>query len=279
MKKYFILLVAVILSVACAQKAKTVIPELRSVPPVAEQAPGIDPTNDYLAGEFYYGQDTLRYRYMEPIAVEKGKSYPLVLFLHGAGERGSDNWRQLIHCSRMFSSPVNRENYPAYVLFPQCPSDGYWAYEDRPGFSLDTMPLEFEETDVMKAVLDLVDAFVANYPIDEGRLYIAGLSMGGMATYDAVIRHPKKFAAAVPICGAVNNDRLTAEIKTPFRIFHGDADPVIPLKFSRVAYWRLKEAGVEVEYKEYPGVGHNSWDPAVTEEDFLPWMFSKKRKW
>jgi predicted peptidase len=101
--------------------------------------------------------------------------------------------------------------------------------------------------------------------------------MGGMATFDIVIRHPDFFAAAVPVCGSVNPERITSDIKTPFRIYHGDADPVVPLLGSRKAYRALKAAGVKADLIEFPGVGHGSWNPAVTDPEFLPWMFSQKK--
>ena len=222
------------------------------------------------------GADTLLYRYLEPAAVKKGKTYPLVLFLHGAGERGNDNLRQLIHCSRLFTNPVNRGTYPCYVLAPQCPADGYWAYESRPGFTTGDMPEDFPETALMQAVMQLVDDFAASHPVDTRRLYIMGLSMGGMATWDALVRHPDKFAAAVPICGAVNIDRLSGDIKSAVRICHGDADNVVPLEYSRQAFRKLRSCGVNVQYREYPGVGHDSWNRAISEPDFLPWLFSQK---
>ncbi len=272
MKYPVILLAGLLMAVSCncgVRKAPDTLPASAFGPASAEYLSGCSVYND--------GADTLRYRYIEPLTLEKGKKYPLVLFLHGAGERGSDNEAQLIHCSRVFTSPVNRLDYPCYAIFPQCPEDGYWAYPDRSAFALKNLPVDFPETDLMKAVIDLVDSFAETYPVDTRRLYVMGLSMGGMATFDILARHPEKFAAAVPICGAVNVDRLGPEIKSSVRIYHGDADPVVPLYYARAAYWKLLSSGVSVEYKEYPGVGHNSWDPAVSEPDFLPWMFSQKK--
>ena len=263
-RRLFVLGTALLaLATSCAPKAA------KTADAPADYQPAFTVFND--------GADTLLYRYLEPATVKKGRTYPLVLFLHGAGERGNDNWHQLIHCSRVFTNPVNREKYPCYVLMPQCPADGYWAYESRPGFTIWDMPEVFPETALMQAVMQLVDDFAASHPVDTRRLYIMGLSMGGMATWDAVARHPDKFAAAVPICGAINIDRLTGDIKSAVRICHGDADNIVPLEYSRQAYRKLSACGVNVQYREYPGIGHNSWDPAVTEADFLPWLFSQKK--
>ena len=225
--------------------------------------------------------DTLKYRQLNPIHIEKGEKYPLVLFLHGAGERGSNNLSQLTHGGLMFTNPVNREKYPAFVLFPQCPSELYWPSPLRPeGFQQGTpFPLDAEISKPLRLTKELLDIIIEKYPIDKDRIYVAGLSMGGMGTFDLVCRFPDLFAAAVPICGGVHIDRLNGlNTQTAFRIFHGDADSVVPVRFSREAYIKLKEEGVNVEYIEFPGVNHNSWDPAFNMPDFIEWIFQQRKK-
>ena len=185
--------------------------------------------------------DSLNYRLLEPEVMQAGEKYPLVLFLHGAGERGNDNEKQLTHGGQMFLNPVNREKYPAFVLFPQCPESGYWAYENRPQSFIPTqMPVGKEMPSVFQAVKELLDMYLANPQVDKSRIYIMGLSMGAMGTYDMVSRFPDLFAAAVPICGTVNPTRLSAARNVAFRIFHGDADDVVPVAGSRQAYKALK---------------------------------------
>lgn len=192
--------------------------------------------------------DSLNYRLLEPEVMQAGEKYPLVLFLHGAGERGNDNEKQLTHGGQMFLNPVNREKYPAFVLFPQCPESGYWAYENRPQSFIPTqMPVGKEMPSVFQAVKELLDMYLANPQVDKSRIYIMGLSMGAMGTYDMVSRFPDIFAAAVPICGTVNPTRLSAARNVAFRIFHGDADDVVPVAGSRQAYKALKAAGASVE--------------------------------
>lgn len=220
----------------------------------------------------------LNYRLLEPEETAKGKKFPLVLFLHGAGERGDDNEKQLVHGSGMFLNPYNREKYPAYVLFPQCPKDGYWAYSRRPD-TFESMTPEENLPAVFKALKELLDSYLANPRVDRSRVYIIGLSMGAMGTYDMVSRYPEIFAAAVPICGAVTPaERLAVAKDVRFRIFHGDADPVVPVEGSRKAYRALREAGAKVEYTEFPGCGHASWNPAFSCPDFMEWLFSQKRR-
>lgn len=223
----------------------------------------------------------LLYRELTPECNSESKSYPLVIFMHGAGERGSDNEAQLFHGSNMFLSPVNREEYPAYVLFPQCPEDRYWAMDKRPAnFSSDSMPTDTEPSVMVAAAKELLDSYIKDHNIDTKRIYIIGLSMGGMATYDMTIRYPELFAAAVPICGATNGDRVRQASgidKVKFRIFHGDKDDTVHVEGSRSAYRALKEAGADVRYREFVGCNHNSWDSAFNEDDFMSWLFDQHR--
>ena len=223
--------------------------------------------------------DSLNYRLLEPEVMQAGEKYPLVLFLHGAGERGNDNEKQLTHGGEKFLNPVKREKNPAFVLFPQCPESGYWAYENRPQSFIPTqMPVGKEMPSVFQAVKELLDMYLANPQVDKSRIYIMGLSMGAMGTYDMVSRFPDIFAAAVPICGTVNPTRLSAARNVAFRIFHGDADDVVPVAGSRQAYKVLKAAGASVEYIEFPGCNHGSWNPAFNYPDFMKWLFTQKKK-
>ena len=105
-----------------------------------------------------------------------------------------------------------------------------------------------------------------------------GISMGGMGTFDMVCRYPDLFAAAIPICGGVNPNRLNEiETSTAFKIFHGDADPVVPVEFSREAYTILKAKDINVAYMEFPGVDHNSWTPAFNSPHFMDWIFRQSK--
>lgn len=218
----------------------------------------------------------LNYRLLTPAAVKEKKAYPLVIFLHGAGERGSDNEKQLIHCSQNFLNPVNQEKYPAYVIFPQCPENMFWGYPNRP-FSFDTLLQETEMSPIFKALKELILKYIDMPSVDASRVYIMGLSMGGMATYDMVSRFPDLFAAAIPICGAIAPGRIAAAKNVKFRIFHGNADFVVPVEYSRRAYRELKAAGADVEYFEFSGCGHDSWNPAFNVPDFMEWLFAQKK--
>lgn len=224
----------------------------------------------------------LPYRILYPKNYDTNKTYPLVLFLHGAGERGNNNESQLVHGAKLFLDSVNREKYPAIVVFPQCSADGYWS-----SVSLDRtqspLALEFDYnkpiTPQLKAAIELVQLLKQNERVDKSRVYIAGLSMGGMGTFEAVYRYPELFAAAVPICGGADVKAYDKRVsKVPFRVFHGAKDAVVDVKHSQVIVDKLKILDTKVEYIEYPEVNHNSWDNAFAEPDFLSWIFSKKQK-
>jgi predicted peptidase len=120
----------------------------------------------------------------------------------------------------------------------------------------------------------LLDSLLASGKVDAKRVYIGGLSLGGIGTYDILAPYPQLFAAAFPICGA-GNIKTAANFanKVPLWIFHGSDDNAVPVDFSRAYYAELQKLGSEVKYSEYPGVGHNSWDNAFAEPDLLPWLF------
>lgn len=236
----------------------------------------------YQRKEFQHAGNTLPYRILYPENYDKSKKYPLLLFLHGAGERGSDNEKQLIHGSKLFLSEKNRKAFPAIVVLPQCPEDSYWASVkiDR---SVQPLKINFDYTQPpmwpLVAANELVKTIMNEEAVDKSRVYITGLSMGGMGTFESVYRYPELYAAALPICGggdATNYDKRVK--KTAFWIFHGTDDAVVDVKLSREMLARLKSLKVENKYSEYPGVNHNSWDNAFAEPDYLTWMLAHKRK-
>lgn len=225
---------------------------------------------------------SLPYRILFPENYDKTKKYPVVLFLHGAGERGENNESQLVHGSKLFLDPANRKAYPAIVIFPQCPTEGYWGSVsvDRNTLPL-TLGFDYSKpiTPALQAAIELLRKVSSEEGVDKKRVYVAGLSMGGMGTFEAVYRFPKLFAAAVPICGGADVKAYDKRVsKVPFRVFHGAKDDVVEPTYSREIVAKLKALNVSVEYKEYPDANHNSWDSAFAESDFLSWMFSKRKK-
>ncbi|NLF09364.1 MAG: prolyl oligopeptidase family serine peptidase [Pirellulaceae bacterium] len=214
----------------------------------------------------------LPYRLMKPERVESDKRYPLVLFLHGAGERGNDNDRQLVHCAAEFAKDENRRKYPCFFVAPQCPAGKSWAELDWKQMKLITRD---EPTEPLRLALDLVDKLAAELPVDPRRIYVTGLSMGGFGTWDAAARRPGFFAAAVPICGGGDLDRAAKLKDMPIWAFHGDADPVVPLAQTTTMIEAIRKAGGEPKMTVYPGVGHNSWADAYADPELSAWLFSK----
>jgi len=206
--------------------------------------------------------------------------WPLVLFLHGAGERGNDNETQLKHGANLFLAAENRQKYPAIVVFPQCPKEDYWARVERNKAKKQwEYPFYERPTSALGAVIELVDLLLDEENINQERIYISGLSMGGMGTFELLSRRPDFFAAAAPICGGGN--LLMAERyanNTDFWIFHGDEDSVVPVDLSRKMNKCLQSLGANVKYSEYPGVDHDSWNNAFADPNYLEWLFSKRKK-
>ena len=236
----------------------------------------------YQKKEFVYNGNTLPYRIMYPSSYDKNKKYPLLLFLHGAGERGKDNEKQLIHGSKLFITGENRKNFPAIIIFPQCPEESFWAVTkiDR---SVQPYKIEFDYTSrpnwPLVAANELVKKVMKEEAIDKSKVYITGLSMGGMGTFESVYRNPDLYAAALPICGGGDVKNYDKRVgKTAFWVFHGAADPVVNVNLSQEMVEKLKSLKAEVKYSEYPGVNHNSWDNAFSEKDYLSWMLQHKKK-
>ena len=224
---------------------------------------------------------TLPYRIMYPENYDPEQKYPLVLFLHGAGERGNENEKQLTHGVKTFLEPEYRAKFPCIVIAPQCPAESYWA---SPKFERTKYPIDFDFnytydiTAGLDLAIQLTMRMIDDEAVDKKRVYITGLSMGGMGTFEAVYRFPKLFAAAAPVCGGGDTASYgKKQRKIPFWIFHGDVDGVVEVKHSREMNARLKELGAQVKYTEYPGVNHNSWENAYAEPELLPWMFSQRR--
>lgn len=231
------------------------------------------------------GTDTLPYRLLLPENYDSKKEYPLVLFLHGAGERGNNNEAQLTHGAKLFLQQNIRQQFPAIVVFPQCPTNSFWSnvqwvYDSVSQKRDFVFPEEAEPSYAMLMVMQLMRQLNKDYKLKTDQQYVMGLSMGGMGTFELVKRMPNTFAAAMPICGGGNTANTKYMLKTAFWIFHGDADAVVPVALSKAmaAAMQSHYSAAEMQLTIYPGVNHNSWDNAFAEPELLPWLFSHKRK-
>ena len=214
-----------------------------------------------------------------PRDFDRARKWPVILFLHGAGERGSDGLRPTqIGLSAAIRSDSSR--VPAIVVFPQVPSDERWIGEPA------------------DAAMAALDAATKEFHGDRNRTYLTGLSMGGYGTIHLALAHPERFAALVVVCGGLLPHATTVSVQRsplipadagpyafvaralrdkPVWLFHGAADQTIPVDESRHIYAELQSAGAkDAHYNEYPGVGHNAWDKAYFEPSMWQWLFGHR---
>lgn len=219
------------------------------------------------------------YQVYVPADYQSKPTWPAILFLHGAGERGDDGLVQ----TNVGLGPAIRQNparYPAIVVFPQAPRDSQWV-----GTPADMAVAALQQT-------------MREFHVDPTRVYLTGLSMGGHGTWYVAYRHPELFAAVVPICGwvrdfamfrgsmpvvpgdsaAVMTNLVQRLAKVPIWIFHGEVDQVVNVNGSREPAAALKAASADVRYSELLGLNHNSWDAAYASEEFTHWLFTQQRR-
>lgn len=225
--------------------------------------------------------DTLNLRVLYPKDFDANKTYPILFFLHGSGERGNDNGSQLVHGSKQFLKDSVRNAFPSFVVFPQCPKNDYWsdvkivAENGKRTFNFQKGD---KPTKAMHALLAVVKDFNSQKYVDRSQVYVGGLSMGGMGTYELLRRKRHTFAAAFAICGGDNLGNVRKYKHVPLWIFHGAKDDVVDPAFSIAVAEKLKAFGKdEVKLTIYPNANHNSWDSAFAEPNFLPWLYSHNK--
>ncbi len=194
---------------------------------------------------------------------------PLILFLHGAGERGTNLWKATTHGPAKYS--VNHPEFPFILVTPLCPSDKTWSND---------------------VLLPLLDEIASKFAVDKTRIYLTGISMGGYATWSMGLRHPEKFAAIVPICGGGDTgaiilaqhgygvpDHKAALKSLPVWVFHGAKDPVVPVGESEHLVNALKNFGIkEIKFTVYPEAQHNSWTETYDNPALYEWLLQHQRK-
>lgn len=204
---------------------------------------------------------------------EAGKRYPLLVFLHGAGERGTDNGLQILHGREFFLAAA--KEHGCFVVAPQCPPNARWVEIDWAARS-HRMP---EKPSVpMGLLLDLLPKVMNEFAIDPQRVYVMGLSMGGYGTWDMIQRRPELFAAAVPICGGGDVTLAPSIARVPVWTFHGGRDGVVPTSRSRDMIEAMRKSGGKPRYTESPEVGHDEWNVAFKEPELAKWLFAQQRQ-
>lgn len=231
---------------------------------------------DKFEARTHYGRqegESMLYRLLRPLAYDPGRPWPLLLFLHGAGERGKDNRRQLLHFGEAASQDEVMRRWPAFVVAPQVPGDSSWVFLQRVGMKV-MAPAEPART--LRLAMEILDRLEEEFTIDRARVYITGLSMGGFGTWDALWRWPERFAAAAPVCGGGDPSKAPLFAHKPIWAFHGAADDIVPVQASRVMVEAVRKAGGDILYTEYPGVGHDSWTPTYNNPEFYEWLFAQR---
>ncbi len=198
------------------------------------------------------------YRYLlylpKTYSADSGRRWPLLLFLHGSGERGDDLEKVKVH-----GLPGRLDalaDFPFVVVSPQCPDGERW------------------QVDALAALLDEV---ARRLRVDPDRVYVTGLSMGGRGTWDLAMSYPERFAAIAPVCGGALPDRACRLKDVPVRAFHGAADTVVPLAESETVVEAVQRCGGTAELVVYPGVGHDSWTATYADPSLLEWLLSHRR--
>ncbi len=216
-----------------------------------------------VTGQFVKGvsKQGLNYQLWGNPKLDATKRYPIVIWLHGSGQSGTDNESQIGGAPKVWTNEDNQAERPCFLLAPQCPSsDIGW------------------KNQVADNLLALIADLTEHLPIDENRLYLTGSSMGGFGTFSIAAKYPQVFAACVPLCGG--GDVKNAEIlkQTPFWVFHGDQDDMVPVERSRAIVEAVKQAGGELmNYTELAGAGHGITGLVYPRTDLHEWLFQQKK--
>lgn len=225
-------------------------------------AAGAATRDDFLYGVSDTGGTTLPFRYFVPPGYDAQQSYPVILFLHGAGERGNDNEAQLDNAANgamRLLDDANLALQPVFMIAPQCFANGWWG-----GAPLET-------------AVAIVGQIAAEYSIDPDRIYVTGVSMGGMGTWSALAAHPDRFAAAVPMSGNGDTGAASALAAVPLWFFHAENDPTVGVAGSDSLVAALRNAGANAIYTRYERGGHAIWPVAYAHPLLFPWLVSQRR--
>jgi predicted peptidase len=188
---------------------------------------------------------------------DAARQWPLILFLHGAGERGADPEKVRKHGLPKVTE--SNPHFPFVVVSPQCPAGTYWPY-------------------LVGELNDLIERILAQYRVDRSRVYLTGMSMGGYGTFYLAMAHPTTFAALAPICGGGDPSKVGRIRHLPTWVFHGARDNVVPIEESEIMVSALRKAGADVQFTVYPHAGHDSWTATYNNPQLYEWFLRHENK-
>jgi predicted peptidase len=234
---------------------------------------------------------TMGYRLFVPEGYDSTKSYPLVLFLHGAGESGSDNELHLTSSqgATVWAKPREQERHPCFVLAPQNPKDpAATAPGDFGRMGWTTLMSKwfsapFDSEPALQTAFAVLQQVMADYNVDRNRVYATGLSMGGFGVFAMIVDHPDTFAAVVGICGGLDPTKAAVLANKPIWVFHSAEDPIVDIRFSRASVQALRDAGGSPRYTEYgketyiAPTAHQSWVPTYASSEMRDWLFEQSK--
>ncbi len=243
--------------------------------------------NDVMQAKTFTGSvGTMPYRLYTPEKYDASVAYPLLVFLHGRGERGVDNrvaifGSQLFHGPLSIVSPNEQHDFPSFVVVPQCsdmPDTQEWAHWVGSLGKDGSYQQAPDPSPAAVLVKELIASIQRAEHIDKGRIYLAGESMGGFGTWEFTTRWPEIFAAGVPMAGYSDRSKVSLILKIPFWVFHGGADGTNPVAGSRAMTKAINDAGGSAKYTEYPGLDHApTFNRAWSQEaELLPWIYSQR---
>ncbi len=218
---------------------------------------------------------TMPYRLLKPEKIEPGQAYPLMLFLHGVGERGTDNRKQLANGANELAKQEIRRKHPCFIVAPQCPGNARWADFD---WTLTTHKMPEKPYAPLVMAMELTDSLANELPVDKRRVYITGLSMGGFGVWDAIQRWPDRFAAAIPVCGGGDVTQAPRLKNLPIWAFHGNLDVIVPASRTLSMIDAIKAAGGSPKVTTYPLAGHVCWVWAYSDSSVADWLFSQQKQ-
>jgi D-alanyl-D-alanine carboxypeptidase len=219
--------------------------------------------------------DSLPYRLIYPKDEKPEIKYPLIVYLHGSGLRGSENEMPLAKLPLQFTDSLHRKGYPCYILIPQCPANDAWVL--FPNFPIG-LASTVEATPVSKNLVRLIHHITETRNIDTTRIYLTGFSLGGEGTFDLLARNPAMFACGVPIASVADTSRASMVTHIPIWAFHGSADTVNPVMYSQLMIEAIRKHGGRPKYTEFNGLSHSCQSNVYKMEALWKWMFEQKKE-